>query len=174
MYILYFSAHTPDICIRFNEFAMTKINNNREIGKALFLSGYSQRDIAARIGVSENTVGRWARDGHWDDLREAQRTSKPSVLKDLYAELAEMNRVIQTREDGKRFATKDEALTRSRLVKNIADLEQRYSLGNAVDMGRDFCTFVGTTDYALARQVLEHWDAFINELIKRQQDGNID
>ncbi|MBR5003199.1 MAG: helix-turn-helix domain-containing protein, partial [Bacteroidaceae bacterium] len=64
MYILYFSAHTPDICIRFNRNAMTKINNNREIGKALFLSGYSQRDIAARIGVSENTVGRWARDGH--------------------------------------------------------------------------------------------------------------
>lgn len=174
MYILYFFVPAPDICIRFNEFAMTKINNNREIGKALFLSGYSQRDIAARIGVSENTVGRWARDGHWDDLREAQRTSKPSVLKDLYAELAEMNRVIQAREDGKRFATKDEALTRSRLVKNIADLEQRYSLGNAVDMGRDFCTFVGTTDYTLARQVLEHWDAFINELIKRQQDGNIE
>ena len=120
------------------------INNNREIGKALFLSGYSQRDIAARVGVSENTVGRWAKDGHWDELREAQRTSKPSVLKDLYAELAEMNRVIQGREDGHRFATKDEALTRSRLVKNIADLEQRYSLGNAVDMGRDFCSFVGT------------------------------
>lgn len=150
------------------------INNNREIGKALFLSGYSQRDIAARVGVSENTVGRWAKDGHWDELREAQRTSKPSVLKDLYAELAEMNRVIQGREDGKRFATKDEALTRSRLVKNIADLEQRYSLGNAVDMGRDFCSFVGTTDYALARQVLEHWDAFITELVKRQQDGNIE
>lgn len=149
-----------------------KQNNNREIARALYLSDYSQRDIAMRLGVTENTVSRWARDNHWDELREAQRTSKPSVLKDLYAELAEMNRVISERAEGLRFATKDESLTRARLVKNIADLEQRYNIGHAVDIGRDFCTYIATVDYELARQVVTQWDGFLNELIAQQQDGN--
>lgn len=152
--------------------AVKKQNNNREIARALFLSGYTQRDIATRIGVTENTVSRWCRDGHWDELREAGRTSKPSVLRDLYAELAELNRVISERDPGNRFASKDESLTRARLVKNIADLEQRYNIGHAVDIGRDFCTFVSTTDFEAARLVVSLWDAFLETIINQQQDGN--
>lgn len=149
-----------------------KSHNNRDIARALYLSDYPQRDIAARIGVSENTISRWVRDGAWDALRNAQRTSKPSVLRDLYAELAAINNTIAERPQGQQFATPQESLTRSRIVRNIADLEQRYNIGNAVDIGRDFCSFVADTNFDTARQVVNLWDNFLNHLITLQQDGN--
>lgn len=146
--------------------------NNRDIARALFLSDYSQRDIAARLAVTPNTVSRWVRDGAWDTLRDAQRTSKPSVLRDLYTELAALNNTIAARPEGSRFASPQESLTRARLVRNIADLEQRYNIGNAVDIGRDFCSFVAETDFDAARQIVNLWDNFLNHIIATQQDGN--
>lgn len=53
----------------------------KEIAKDLFLTGkYQQKEIAKKVGVAENTIGRWAKDGKWELLRANLTTTKEKNL----------------------------------------------------------------------------------------------
>jgi transcriptional regulator with XRE-family HTH domain len=49
-----------------------------EIARSLMLTtDLTQREIAARVGVSHMTIGRWARAGRWRPFGPARRARKP-------------------------------------------------------------------------------------------------
>jgi len=63
----------------------TQLNTERELAKFYFLGGMTQKDIAAKTGVSAQTVNRWAKDDNWESLRAAKTISRRElVCKMLY------------------------------------------------------------------------------------------
>ena len=67
----------------------------REVAQLLYLSGsLRQKEIALKLGVSENTVSRWAKADNWDTLKTNLLTAKKQRLSELYNELKEFNRMI--------------------------------------------------------------------------------
>lgn len=62
-----------------------QLNTERELAKFYFLGGMPQKDIAAKTGVSAQTVNRWAKEENWESLRAAKTISRRElVCKMLY------------------------------------------------------------------------------------------
>ena len=57
-----------------------QLNTERELAKLYFVGGWSQKNIAEKIGVSAQTVNRWAKDDNWDSLRAAKTISRKELV----------------------------------------------------------------------------------------------
>ena len=55
----------------------------RDYACRLFLSGETQRVIAAKTGLTEATVSRWAREENWDARRREQNSSSVALVNSL-------------------------------------------------------------------------------------------
>lgn len=141
----------------------------REVAKVLFMQGYTQKEIAGKIKVSEVTISRWAKEDNWDNLKKNLVNSKSERLSELYDELAEFNKMIKCREKGERFPNSKEADVRRKLIRDIADLERKYNIGQTTTIARDFVTFCRDMDFEFAQKANEYFDLFINHQIEKQK-----
>ena len=141
----------------------------REVAQLLYLSGsLRQKEIALKLGVSENTVSRWAKADNWDTLKTNLLTAKKQRLSELYNELKEFNRMIAEK-DGYKVADSKEADARRKLITDIKELETKYSLAQTITIGEDFCELVKQVDYTLAERVMELYNGFINAKIEENK-----
>jgi len=70
----------------------------RDLAKILFVNeGANQKEIAARLGVSEKTIGKWVKDGEWEKLKVSMLVTKDNQLTALYRQLENLNTEISTR-----------------------------------------------------------------------------
>ena len=97
-------------------------NDIRDVAQTLFMQGYSQKEIAKKLGKVEQTVSRWSKEGNWKTQKTNILMSKDSRLSELYEELNEFNRMIKSKESFK-VATHNEALVRRMLINDIVALE---------------------------------------------------
>lgn len=140
----------------------------REVAQILFMQGFIQKEIALKLGVSENTVSKWSRVDNWKDKKSNILMSKDSRLSEMYEELAEMNKAIRDKMSNK-FANQKEATARRMLIKDIKELETKYNIAETIQIGKDFTTFLKDLDFDLAMQVLNSFDAFVNHIIQKQK-----
>ncbi len=146
-----------------------KPDNKREIAQILYLQGnLPKKDIADKVGVSAQTITKWAAEDKWDSLKKNLLTGKKQRLSELYDELAEFNRMIADKE-GYKVATSKEADARRKLITDIKELESKYSIAQTTQIAIDFCEFLKPIDLALAQKVAMLLQAFINELIDKQK-----
>ena len=141
----------------------------REVAKVLFMQGYTQKEIAAKINVSEQTISKWSKTDHWDNLKKNLVNSKTERLSELYDELMALNAMIKTREEGFRFPNSKEADIRRKLIRDIADLERKYNIGQTTVIARDFITFCRDIDFDFSQKANEYFDLFINHQIDKQK-----
>ena len=106
---------------------LTKEENERlkELAKALYLHENitSQKELAVRIGVRENTIGKWIADGKWANLKKNFLLTREERMSDLLDELTELQNTIKTQNEGARFADHKTALIRRMLINDIKALE---------------------------------------------------
>jgi len=141
----------------------------REVAKVLFMQGYTQKEIAGKIKVSEPTISKWAGLDHWDNLKKNLVNSKSERLSELYDELAAFNKMIKSRDITMRFPNSKEADVRRKLIRDIADLERKYNIGQTTTIARDFVTFCRDIDFEFAQKANEYFDLFINHQIEKQK-----
>ncbi len=146
---------------------MVKAKDNiKEIAQILFLQNrLSQKEIAEKLEVSQQTVTRWAKAGNWDALRKNLLTSKSTRLSELYDELEEFNRMIRDKDDYK-VADSKQADARRKLIMDIKALEGQCSIAQITTTGMEFCEFVKTAAPDIAPQVVELFNAFVNKSIE--------
>lgn len=75
----------------------------RRAAYTLFVEqGKTRKDIAALLKVRENTVGKWATDGNWEELRTQRLMSSESVittLKQLMDSLGKQRLAMEGKKD---------------------------------------------------------------------------
>ena len=145
--------------------------DDRDIAQMLYLQGLRQKEIALKLGRSEQTVSKWAKDDNWKDKKANIMMSRENRLSELYQELAEFNRMIKDKEEYK-VADSKEADARRKLIKDIKELETKYNIAETISIGRDFTNYLKDFDFDFATQVLEAYDGFVNFTIQRQKWGN--
>lgn len=141
----------------------------REVAKVLFMQGYTQKEIAGKIKVSEATISKWAGLDNWDNLKKNLVNSKSERLSELYDELAAFNKMIKSRDIALRFPNSKEADVRRKLIRDIADLERKYNIGQTTVIARDFVTFCRDIDFEFSQKANECFDLFINHQIEKQK-----
>lgn len=126
----------------------------------------TQKEVAERVGVSPQTMNKWVREGKWEELKVSVTITKEEQLKNLYRQLAEMNKSIAERENGKRFATASEADTISKLAVAIEKMESDIGLADIISTFRSFLTWVRSFDLEQAQQLTSLCDSFIKSRIR--------
>lgn len=138
----------------------------RDLAKLLFVhETLSQKEVASRIGVSEQTVCRWAREDNWDQYRVSLTITKETQLHNLYLQLAAINDGIATR-DGKKYASPSEADTITKLASAIDKMESDVGIADIVSVGKKFLTWLRRSDLKQAQVITPLFDAFIKENLR--------
>ncbi|MBR4787861.1 MAG: helix-turn-helix domain-containing protein [Bacteroidales bacterium] len=104
-----------------------QLDKERELARLYYFNGDSQKTIAERIGVSPQTVNRWAKDGEWERLRAARTISRKELV-------LKMLQKINERLDSDDW-TADE------IIKAAAAVEKLDKKTNVVTMMEVFAAF---------------------------------
>ncbi len=117
--------------------------------------------LAEKVGVTEKTLSKWAKDGKWNDKRTSLLTTKNNQLSFLYGQLKNLNQAIADRKDNP-FASNKEADTIIKLTAGIKNLETETSLGDIIQTAKEFIDYVSESDYEKAKEITKLFDGFIN------------
>ncbi|MDR3093650.1 MAG: DUF1804 family protein [Bacteroidales bacterium] len=145
----------------------TKSETRKKLALEMFLTGkYQQKEIAVMLGVSQQSIVRWAKVGKWDTLRANISTTKESILSSWYAQLAELKSKIEERKQGERIATSKESDTMIKIAAAIRKLETETGIAETVSVCTKLCEFVRAYDVEKAREISDHFNAYIESLLK--------
>ena len=142
------------------------MQDKRDHAKLLFIhEQLNQKEIAARIKVSEVTISKWANADNWDGLRVSITITKEEQLKNLYRQLAEMNRAIAERDD-KKYASSSEADAISKLATAIDKMESDVGIADIVSVAKKFLTWLRKFDLVKAQDMTPLFDAFVKDNLR--------
>ncbi len=137
----------------------------KEFAKSLFISGgITQKEIASRVSVTEKTLANWIKAGKWESLKKSLLTTKQNQLSFLYDQLDFLNSDISQRPY--KVAVGKEADTIIKLTAAINRLETETSIGDTVEVARNFIEFVRPQDLELAKTITNLFDVFITAKMK--------
>jgi len=143
-----------------------EMQDKRDHAKLLFIhEQLNQKEIAARIKVSEVTISKWANADSWDGLRVSITITKEEQLKNLYRQLAEMNKAIAERDD-KKYASSSEADAISKLATAIDKMESDVGIADIVSVAKKFLTWLRKFDLVKAQDVTPLFDAFVKDNLR--------
>jgi uncharacterized protein YjcR len=143
-----------------------EMQDKRDHAKLLFIhEQLSQKEIAARIKVSEVTISKWAKLDKWDGYRVSITITKEEQLKNLYRQLSEMNKAISEREERK-YATASEADTISKLAGAIEKMESDVGIADIVSVAKKFLSWMRKFDLVKAQETTPLFDAFIKDNLR--------
>ncbi|WP_233861002.1 helix-turn-helix transcriptional regulator [Tenacibaculum piscium] len=137
----------------------------KQLAQHLYLSDNqaSQKQLSEKIGVTEKTISNWINDGNWEDRRLSLLTSKSNQLNRLYRQLDALTKSIENRANN--FADSKEASTIINYTASIKNLETETSIGDIIQVAKDFVQFVAGSDYDHSKQITKLFDEFINSKI---------
>lgn len=137
----------------------------KEYAKALYLAGgLTQKEIAERVSVTEKTLAKWIKEGKWESLKKSLLTTKNNQLSFLYDQLDFLNTDISKRDF--KVAVGKEADTIIKITAAINRLETETSIGDTVEVARQFIDFVRQQDLELAKIITNLFDVFITAKMK--------
>ena len=59
---------------------MNSKTQERELARLYYMQGEQQKTIAEKLGISENTVARWVKEGQWEARRAALNITRPEIV----------------------------------------------------------------------------------------------
>ena len=59
------------------------IEKKKSLGRALYLSGMEQTEIADKIGISRVTISKWCSAEGWKEARAAKSITRPELVNKL-------------------------------------------------------------------------------------------
>ncbi|HBX44471.1 MAG TPA: DDE transposase family protein [Porphyromonadaceae bacterium] len=140
----------------------------KEWAKLLFLrENLTQKEIAERVGVSAVTMNKWVKSGNWENLKVSITITKEEQLKNLYRQLAEVNRTIAERPaaDGNRYATSAEADIISKLAASINKMESDIGLADIIATFQGLLSWLRTFDILEAQRIAPVLDGYVKTKI---------
>ena len=84
-------------------------------------------------------------------------------IANLHRQVMELNNLIISRPDGKRFATSAEADTLGKLAAAIKKMETEVGITDLVNVGMRFIEWIRPIDLDKAKEVTVLWDKFIKD-----------
>lgn len=127
----------------------------------------TQKEVAARVGISEQTFSKWVRDGKWDTLKTSITLTREEQLRRLYMQIAEYNTAVESREEGKRFATSKEADAINKLAAAIDKLEKETGAKDILEVSKKMLDWLRRFDLKRAQELSEIFDAFLKDNIRQ-------
>ena len=137
----------------------------KDWAKLLYLQGDADnKDIAEKVGVSRNTITRWAKDENWEMLRAAVTSTREEQIRNMYHQIAQINKSIA--ESDTKYATPAQADAINKLASAISKLEGDYGIADIISVSKQMLTWMRRKDAAKAVEMSEWFDEFIKEKLR--------
>lgn len=129
----------------------------------LFTEFRMEQNVIAEItGISEATISKWKKEEDWDADRDSMNLSPEQLLRRVMRQYNLILTQIESREEGKNFATPPEADSLNKLSDSVKKLQTEIGLGHKAATGKEFIRYMlETYPKAIAVQVMEYWHEFI-------------
>ena len=147
---------------------MANSEQARQWARSMYLyENRTQQEIAEAVGVSRQTIIRWAKADKWDEYKVSMTMTREEQIKNLQLQLSEINRTISERkeEDGPRYATAREADIICKLTDAINKLENDVGIHDVVSVANRFITWLRPVDLDLTKTFAGVFDKFIKSLL---------
>ena len=139
----------------------------KDWAKMLYLKEHiTQKEIAERVNVNKMTVGKWVKEGKWEELKTAVSITKEEQLANLYLQISEINKTIAGRPEGERYATPKEADAINKLAAAIEKLEKETGISDIISVSKSFLDWLRKTDIDKAKELSVYFDAYIKDRLK--------
>lgn len=143
---------------------MAGIDNEKRkaLAKDIYTLGqYTYEEIAEKVGSTRQTVSKWCKEGRWDELKAGMTVGREQILKGMYMQVDEINKAIQAKEKGERYASPAQADTLIKLSAAIKKLEMDAGVSELVSAGIRFCEWLRPIDIDKAMDFSNLWDSFL-------------
>lgn len=138
--------------------------DKKGIAKSLYLDGnYTQEEIADKVGTTRQTVSRWVKAENWEEIKASVTITPAQIIAQWNRQIVEINKKINARPDGERFATTQEADALSKLAGSIKKLEADTGVPDCVSVAMRFLSWLRPLDIEAAKQFNNLFDAFIKD-----------
>lgn len=149
---------------------MAELTNKQKkewAGMLYLKENLTQQEIADKVGVSRITVNKWIKAEMWEQRKAGLTLTREEQIRLLYQQVAEINRNIKDRDEGKRFATSKEADVLIKLSSAIKKMETESGIADIIDVGMRFIEFLRPVNLELAKDVTRMFDLFVKSSIKQ-------
>ena len=126
-----------------------------------FGSDMLQKEIAEAVGCTESSIGKWIKEGGWEELKLAETVTNRELIIDLYMQLKEINSVIKERDKGLRYATTSETDSMIKITKVINTLNKKLNLTAYSEALKDFMHWLKDQDMEAAKEFVSLQKAFL-------------
>jgi transposase len=142
------------------------INQKKEWAQLLYTKeNLTQKEIAERVGISAITMSKWVAKYKWDELKVSITITREEQLKNLYRQLAEMNKSISER-DGNKYPTSAEADTITKMASAIDKLESDTGLNEILSTFKEFLNWLRKFNLEEAQRLVPLFDDFVKTKLK--------
>lgn len=143
--------------------AMTN-DKKKTLAKDIYLLGqYTFEEIAEKVGSTRQTISKWCKEGQWEDLKAGMAVSREQILKGMYSQVNEINKAIQQKDAGQRYASPAQADTLAKISSAIKKMEMDPGISDLVSAGIRFSEWLRTVDMDKTKEFVALWDAFLRE-----------
>lgn len=137
----------------------------REMAQRLYVeSNYTQEEVATIIGVTRQTIVRWSKEYHWQDLKAATSVSPAEQIRQLRQQITNINEVILARPIAERWGTPAEADSLNKLAAAISKLEKDVGIEDIVSVAMGMTSWMRTSDPERAKELSNLFNAYIQDV----------
>ncbi len=108
------------------------IEKKKSLGRALYLSGMEQTEIADKIGVSRVTVSKWCAAEGWKEARAARSITRPELVNKLLLTIDRLIEQVNTSDDANLIAGLGDKL--AKLSSVIEKLDKKANVVDAIEV----------------------------------------
>lgn len=142
-----------------------ELQEKRDYAKLLYTKEkLTQKEIANRTDISQNTISKWATEDNWDAALKSLMITREDQLIQMMDELEVLNLEIYS--SNLRRANKEQAYIRDTLIQNIKKLETDVSASEVFDVATKMINHFRTIDIDKAKALTEDFDNFIKTLLR--------
>lgn len=143
----------------------TNESTEKGLGEDALHAGRTAKQADSRkVGVSPVTMSKWSKEGNWEMLRAAVTTTREEQIRNLYMQIAEMNKAIAER--GDKYATSAEADTINKLSAAIAKMEGDYGIADIISVSKQILFWLRKRDPQKAIELSYYFDEFVKEKLR--------
>lgn len=137
----------------------------KDWAKLLFMQGELQnQQIAEKVGINRATISRWVKEENWEMLRAAVTTTREEQIRNLYMQLAEINKVIAAREN--KYATSVEADIINKISGTIEKMEGDFNIADIISVSKQMLVWLRKRDPEKAIELSFYFDEFVKERLR--------
>ena len=152
------------LLLQSGESTILTLTQKKEWARELYIRDeLTQKAIAEKVGVSEQTMVAWVKDNRWDGMRKTLLSTRQEQIQMLYDILDGLNKEAKAAVEDDDPATKPNTDAIIKIANAIKKLEKETGLGEIIDTCRALIAYTLKEDNEAAKIINKWADLFIRD-----------